>query len=131
MAPIVAFDGGIGPIIRDYLRDTGQYNEFLSIVKHNRLMFFHPEILDDKLPSMFLPSKLMQSNGERFTTCRGQSLLTSAPSATASHASKEIIKNGARIVKVASVVLLTGAVVLVVIGLYCKLQRVRCDYIEC
>ncbi len=70
VAPIVAFDGGIVSIIREYLNSTKKYDEFYEVVQMLRLSLFGNEtLLNPRQNEVFLPTVMLDDNGERFKTC--------------------------------------------------------------
>ncbi len=69
MPPILAFDGGIGPIVKQYLINTGKYEEFYRIVAKHRQAIFGDAPFSAVEHGVFLPTHTLDEDGNRFSSC--------------------------------------------------------------
>ncbi len=69
MPPILAFDGGIGRIVKQYLINTGKYEKFYEIVEKHRRAIFGDAPFNDIEHDVFLPTRTLDEDGDRFSSC--------------------------------------------------------------
>jgi hypothetical protein len=69
LPPILAFDGGIARIVKQYLLNTGKYEEFYQIVEKHRKDVFGYGPLKAANYSIFLPTRTLDEEGDRFSMC--------------------------------------------------------------
>ncbi len=85
--PILAFDGGIGRIVKQYLINTGKYEEFYKIVEKHRSDVFGQGPINDVQHGVFLPTRTLDEDGNRFSSCSERNFTrTPLPKCSASHA---------------------------------------------
>jgi hypothetical protein len=87
LSPILAFDGGIGPIVKQYLINTGKYEKFYEIVEKHRIDVFGQGAVNDVQHGVFLPTRTLDEDGDRFSSCSKEKFTrTPLPKCSASHA---------------------------------------------
>ncbi len=87
LPPILAFDGGIGRIVKQYLINTGKYEEFYEIVEKHRRAIFGDAPFSDVEHGVFLPTRTLDEDGDRFSSCSKRKFTrTPLPKCSASHA---------------------------------------------
>jgi hypothetical protein len=87
LPPILAFDGGIGRIVKQYLINTGKYEEFYRIVEQHRQAIFGDAPFSDVEHGVFLPNRTLDEDGNRFSSCSKENFTrTRLPKCSASHA---------------------------------------------
>jgi hypothetical protein len=71
LLPILAFDGGIGPIIREIFDEMGELTHFYEIVRENIAIFQSSNNIIGE-HNIFLPTAELTDKTERFKACSVQ-----------------------------------------------------------
>jgi hypothetical protein len=66
---VVAFDNGLSPLIRQYLNESGKYDDFLAIVDREYGILYNNGTFYGEEHDFKLPSKLLPTNGTKYTSC--------------------------------------------------------------
>jgi hypothetical protein len=88
LPPILAFDGGVVRIIKQYLQNTGKYEKFYQIVEGHRRDVFGDSPLTDINRGVYLPTKRLDPIGARFFLCSNKNYSQSQPKCSIQHEKK-------------------------------------------
>lgn len=69
LPPILAFDGGIVRLVKQYLQDTGKYQDFYDIVEKHRRDVFGRAPISEVTHGVFMPTRVLDKDDSRFTRC--------------------------------------------------------------
>jgi hypothetical protein len=67
---VIAMDGGLAYLTREYLKESGKYDDFYNLVDREWTAVFGNSTLNGENVDFALPKKLFPTDGERFSACK-------------------------------------------------------------